>query len=80
MCIEILKTGENPLEIIETYWNVNYFDKSSDIKLSSEIIETYWNVNADSALLIKRILLEIIETYWNVNFTTVYNVNVPKTK
>ena len=32
-------------EIIETYWNVNFFLKLPSQIHQGEIIETYWNVN-----------------------------------
>ena len=35
----------NSIEIIETYWNVNFERTISIVLLCTEIIETYWNVN-----------------------------------
>ena len=34
------------LEIIETYWNVNFALRTIFCIIGFEIIETYWNVNA----------------------------------
>ena len=35
------------LEIIETYWNVNFHSALFYGLPEAEIIETYWNVNLD---------------------------------
>ena len=55
------------LEIIETYWNVNYERMSLYFSDAFEIIETYWNVNVDYIGKSSCDCTEIIETYWNVN-------------
>ena len=36
-----------PVEIIETYWNVNVGVIHETLYTIIEIIETYWNVNLD---------------------------------
>ena len=55
------------IEIIETYWNVNFRHVCNNNNSKSEIIETYWNVNIASPQSFRVWNLEIIETYWNVN-------------
>ena len=54
-------------DLIETYWNVNFYYESYDDALSNDLIETYWNVNLFRSHLLSWQEADLIETYWNVN-------------
>ncbi len=54
-------------ELIETYWNVNYRNRTVIRESILELIETYWNVNKLQMRIVCQTACELIETYWNVN-------------
>ena len=54
-------------ELIDTLWNVNYFDTGSSTGTSSELIDTLWNVNLYLLPVLPNHSPELIDTLWNVN-------------
>ena len=63
------------LELIETFWNVNWNQGRLKERKEKELIETLWNVNTIEPILVGIGTAELIETLWNVNASTFFNVS-----
>ena len=63
-------TKEQIKELIETLWNVNYYQRYEQIFSAGELIETLWNVNIMDEVKSMGYANELIETLWNVNTGT----------
>ena len=60
--------ASEPVELIETLWNVNSFLGVEESQKISELIETLWNVNNNFTEKSGFLTSELIETLWNVNY------------
>ena len=53
--------------LIETLWNVNYYEAEKKKSQGYVLIETLWNVNILKSLPLPPKSPVLIETLWNVN-------------
>ena len=59
--------GSGFIELIDTLWNVNQYEKLTRIKKVDELIDTLWNVNVSFVSYFISGFFELIDTLWNVN-------------
>ena len=55
------------LVLIDTWWNVNKYEKFSLQTATRVLIDTWWNVNINWQELAISAVIVLIDTWWNVN-------------
>ena len=53
--------------LIDTWWNVNFFDEYGAAWKNNVLIDTWWNVNGSIKQEEKQEVEVLIDTWWNVN-------------
>ena len=54
-------------ELIDTWWDVNFFTTVLELSGFIELIDTWWDVNYIKVIILKYSFKELIDTWWDVN-------------